>query len=739
MKHALKLALRGFAKRKSLFFINTLGLGIAVFCSLLILTYSSFELSFDNFHEQEHVYRAELNVFSNSELIESTALGPPAMAPTVMEDLPEVNGFFRICPVGNATVTVGEEVTTINKFYLSDGSFFDVMSFELEEQMNDFLDVPYQIVLSKSVADQLFPDKSALGEEIEINSETAMGTFTVTGIYADPPTNSHMQPAGLVSNATLQELIGTSVDDIWRMNFFYTYLVTDGNSSPEELEKKINDVVTAKGSENLRPGTELEFFLTAMEDIHLSSEVQHQLEDSDTNASTITFLLILVVFILGTAWINYMNLSTAYSVDQLRQAAISKLVGADKRDMMRQYLFSTATIHVIALILGIVLAALVLPTFADIVNKPLSFRHLVGDGLLLPAFALVYLAGIPLSGFYPASLLTRVQPMDIVTGGKANTTPGLSVNFRKILVGVQFAFSLGILFFTVVLFNQLNYFLNYQTGLEIDNMLVVKGPINNLDASTYQVFKSEMEANSSVNHVISSTTIPGEEVVWKASLKFNNSKEEYTVSVMGVDFDYLETFGLELVAGRSFSVENANEENKVIINQRAAEILGITNPEDAINMRFSRVSFDSAFWDLQIIGVVEDFNHASLTQQIDPMIIRYLPVNSTYFVIDPAGEDMKGNWTPFISDVREKYASVFPGNRFEYFFLEDFYEDNYSDTTTSVKILSMFTIFSVLVIFMGIFGLSSYLMMSQRKNGKHGQYLYRSSGITVVVFVKIFQ
>jgi len=427
------------------------------------------------------------------------------------------------------------------------------------------------------------------------------------------------------------------------------------------------------------------------------------------DGKTIYLLLVIAFFVVVIAWVNYINLATARSINRAREVGIRKAIGSERRQLILQFLSESAVLNGMSLILGLILVIIFIPGFNSITGQQLSFSLLLKGEFWLAVFGLL-VVGIFLSGLYPAFVLSGFKPVDVLKGKM--TATGKGAFLRKSLVVFQFAASLLLLIGTVVVYNQIKYMRSQALGIDIDQTLVISPPMVNNDSTFYKrmnAFKEELRKYAAVTDICVSTTIPGQPVGWNAGgIKLVGSDEstQKQYRVIGVDYDFIKTYNVKIIAGRPFSDEYRTEGNSVIYNRRALEHIGFNKPEEAIGQRID-------FWGQQytIVGVAENFHNQSLKDDFEPLIIRCMPGLSGYVSIKT-----KGNLASRVIETsKAEWNRWFPGNTFEYFFLDDHFTRQYQSDQRFGKVFLIFTLMAILVACMGLFGLASYTVVQRRK------------------------
>jgi putative ABC transport system permease protein len=670
-------------------------------------------LSYDDFHSnKENIYRIRFDSYKSEVLESSSAIGYYGAPPALKENFPEIvnyvrlhraDGMYTYHPKSGQSVSYHEK-----KAFYSDSTVFSVFNFELiEGNKSKVLRTVNSLVISESAAKKYFGQENPIGKTISLTTQWEGGDYLVEGVFKDVPDNSHIKfdfliaIEGLLKNKQFK-------DGAWYWWNFYTYLVLQPYSNPVNLEQKFSSVIeTYLGNELRRTGRQEKFTLQSLSDIHLHSNLTSETEVNG-NYKTISALLIVSFIIIGIAWLNYINLSTAKATERAREVGVRKLLGSNRRRLIIQFLVESATITLIAILLATVIVLSTLPFFNQLIGRTLVFSSQFS--FWIPAIGILII-GTFFSGLYPAFQLSSFQPIVALKGKvlQSNT----KVNFRKLLVVFQFSASTLLIVTTLTIFKQLQFMRNQDLGMNIKQKVVVRAPkivkgesyINEMD-----YFKNRLKTNSQVVSVSASSEVPGKEIFWSNEFRMQGEPESVRklVTILAVDEDFIPTFDMKILAGRNFSKDRASDfGSATIINESALKVLGLNNPEMAINQELTVGESTPK----KIIGVVKDFHQQSLKEHNRPTIIDYIPWSQDYLTISVTGHDLRNT----ITSIESTYHNVFPNNAFEYFFLDDQFNLQYQTEEREWRLFILFALLSVVVASMGLFGLSSFLTIQRAK------------------------
>ncbi|WP_020528428.1 ABC transporter permease [Flexithrix dorotheae] len=711
-KNFLNIALRNLLKNKIFSFINILGLAIGIAASLLIIQYVSFELSYDNFLEnRSSLYRIQQDRFNKGELSTQWAAGCSAVGQALSENFPEVEAFARLTSIGGVIIHKkpnGEKIQfREERMFMANSSFLPMFKYKVIKGGVDslLLKEPYKAVINEKTARKYFQDEDPIGKTLSLNDRN---DFEVVGVVEDYPENTHLKFDILFSFETYVDWQGEDTRTAWFWDGFYNYILLAPGTDYKQFEAKIPDYIEKTIGESLREyDSWVKFNLQPVQDIHLYSDYMMEAEVNG-DGNTVYFLLIIAFTIILIAWVNYINLSTARSIDRAKEVGIRKVMGSQRPQLIRQFLLESSIINAIAIMLALVLLVMVTPFFSNLIGKniPLSLFSNVEFWLVLSG---LFIIGSFLAGIYPAFVLSSFQPVTTLKGKMSTSAKG--VFLRKVLVIIQFAASVFLIAGTLTVMKQVDYMQNQDLGVDIDQTVVIKAP--EVRDSTYsdrvESFKTEMLRFPKIENISVSTAVPGSKPGWNAG-GIRKISDEPTNSnqyrVVGIDYNFVDAFQLSVISGRNFSRDFKTDEETVLFNESAIRLLGFQKPEEALNEKIY-------FWGdtFKIIGVIKDYHHESLKSNFDPLIFRLIPSSRNYYSLKLNPEQVGET----LGTIEATYRDFFPGNPFEYFFLDEHFEKQYKADMQFGKIFGIFAGFAIFVACLGLFGLSSFMVVQRTK------------------------
>ncbi|OEK05641.1 hypothetical protein BFP71_17150 [Roseivirga misakiensis] len=722
----LKITLRALLKNRVYSFINISGLAIGIAGALLIFHYVSFERSYENHIDgAENMYRVSLELQVNGEFVYHSAENYPPVAESMVNDYPEVIEWAHAYNMGaknNIVITYEEgqlqPIKLKHKKFLYASptflSFFDVDM--IDGDAEKALMEPYTMVISESTAKKYFGNEPAVGKRLRLRDDDRNNeNCVITGVFKDLPANTHLKYDVLISTPTIYgrwDGALTRYKTGWVRKDFYSYVKVQPNTDIKALSAKLPAMVDKNMPRLAEQNAQHIMHLQPLNRIHLDSKLSDEAE-LNGDSEPVTFLSIIAVFIIVIAWVNYVNLATSRSLDRAREVGIRKVLGSLRGQLIRQFLFESVVVNLLAVVLALGIVLLVLPAFYQISGIPRSVV-IWENQLIWAALAVVFLIGSMVSGFYPALVLSSFKPVSTLKGKFRNS--GTGVFLRKGLVVFQFATSAALIIGTLTVYKQMNYMQSADLGFDLEQTIVVERAAiadTTPGGITRQIntFQEELRANANIKSVSTSGMVPGKKLRFKGDVRTYNqiSTDARPMDLMGGDYGLIETLGMEIVAGRNFSREFPSDADTAVILTRAgAELLGYQNPEDIINQTIVLENFGQAGI---VVGVVEDYNHESLRVKAAPSILLLDPQWSEYFLIK-----VEANAIPeALGVIEEQWNRVYAANPFDYFFLDEFFNNQYESEQQFQSMFSVFSVLAIVIGCLGLFGLSAFMAMQKTK------------------------
>ena len=721
----LKLTWRNLIRNKIYSLINIVGLAFGMAAALFIFEYVSFEASFDQHIDRaSHKYRVYNDRYQNGELIQHGTITYPMVGPTLARDYPEVLGYTRLFPYGGVPLQVGENVYLEDNALIADEHFLDFFSVDLVAgDIKTALKEYNAIAISTSNAQRFFglsekEAHQAIGKTIEISEDR--NACKITAVYKPFPENSHLEPHLIMSYQTLITDVGKNqagefTADVSRnWSDYYHYVELDPQTPEREFEAKLAQFGVQYFEEGEISGSVEKFYLQPLSEAYLYSDFEYEIGRTN-NGKAIQALWGIGIFILFIAWINYINLTTARSLDRAREVGVRKVMGARKGQLVRQFLVESLTYNLLGLLLAVTLVQLLQPFLNSWLGKSLHISQLLQSSpLFLGSVLIIWILGVLGSGIYPAWLIAGFRPVSVLKGKITRNNQGILL--RKGLVVFQFACSLLLILATFAVYKQLQFMQKESLGIDLKQKLVVHGPVMNSFDSTFinrvQTLKNEWERIPQVKAVASSMQLAGDRLprTFNVTSDVRGPENAVMLNRMNIDHDFVEVYGLELTHGRSFvrsdHKTSFQELNVIMLNESAARLLGYPDPGELLNQE---IKVSNKPW--EVVGIVKDFHQRSLRYAIEPLI--FLPTYSTYdsYTLLISANDLDQT----LQKTEEIYASVFPGNNFSYFFMDERFQEQYVEDKRFGQLFGLFALLAIGIACLGLFGLSSYNMKQRTK------------------------
>ena len=711
LAHYFKIALRNLARTKLFSSINILGLSIGMATCLLILHYVNFERSYDRFHEEsQRVYRLRYERTSEEGTAVRFASCCPPAADAIRGVFPEVEKIARIFRNQTVVSLPDRDVKfTEDRMYFAEPDFFQIFHLQfIEGDPTNDIKKASMAFISRSTAKKYFGASNPIGKTLNVGGKT---DFTVAGIFEDVPQNSHLKMDIILSYEDIRSLFGPDVLESWGHTGFFTYIRFKEGADPAAFQKKMPALVEKSCGELMRAYKVLiELKLQNLQDIHLTSHFMQEYEING-NRDSVNFLMIVAVFIVLMAWINYINLSTARALTRSKEVGLRKVVGASRRHIVVQLFFEAMIVNLIAITLAIVLVQVFLPVFSRIAGTPMAYNIWHQSWFWVSLLAL-FLGGIFLSGSYPVAAISAFQPAEVLKGALGNTPKGM--NLRKALVVFQFIMALVLMTGTFAVSRQIMFMKNQDLGFDRDHILVVNAPriIDESSLKKIGVFKEELLKQSNIQKMCVVTEVPGRQIYWDAGAIHRAGEDPgkgKNYQIVGVDYDYLDVFQLKLLHGRNFAKEFPADNKALILNETAVQWMGFESSEAAIGQQ---VDYWGEFF--TVIGVLSNFHQQSPKQEFEPHIYRFIPYGLRWigkFAIKINARNIRNT----VALVGKTFANFFPENPYEYFFLDDYFDQQYRGDELFGRVIGIFAILAIFVTGLGIFGMSAFLALQRTK------------------------
>lgn len=692
IKHFISITLRNLFRNKTYTLINMIGLAIGMACTLLIFLWVNHEMSYDKFHTNyDQIYRVVENQYYAGNEVFPVAVTPSPLAPWLKENYSEV---IRTTRFTNRTWVIEKDTKAFSeKTGLVDTGFFKLFTVKFIEGNPDIaFSNNLSVILTKDVSDKYFGGESPLGKTLRINKNY---DFTVSAVIEKFPKNSHINFDVLLPFEHLKNE-GKDLEQ-WGNNWIYTYVQTIADLNLTEFNNKIKDVIKEHNE-----GSVTEIYLQPLNRIHLYSAGLYTADVGGHGDIQIVKIFIAIgIFVLLIACINYMNLSTAKSVNRAREISIKKVVGSNIWQIIFQFLCESVIVSFVAFIIAIVLASSFLPLFNELSGKSLVIPYHLNSFIGI-SLAFIVIVGL-VSGSYPSFILSSFKPVAILKGsdfggGKSNSS------FRRILVVLQFTLSIFLIIGFLIISQQLNYIQNKKLGLDKDNVIYFY--LNQDIQEKLEVVKNtllqhpDIQSLTTANQLSTNISNSSSGVTWEGK----NPDETMLFHMLSIDPGYQNVFKLELKDGRFLSDSIPSDSLAVVVNEKTIEVMGLKDPIG------SSINFFG--FDVRIVGVLKDFHFKSLHTKIEPIIL-FQKQDMNYIMYARINNKNIAQTIKFIESTYNEYLT---DNRdFFYKFLNEEYEALYNAERRTSKIFSYFAILAIFISCLGLYGLASFMVEKRVK------------------------
>lgn len=725
-KNYLLIATRTLSKNLGYTSINVFGLAIGLACCLLVTLYIRFETSFENFHENKaSLYRYVSRYERDGQMRMQTNL-PPGMAPLLANHFPEVEHYTRFGEVDERPLMVFEkQPLDAKRFVMADAGFFQMFTFPLVQgDAKTVLTRPFTIAIAQSVADKYFPGGDALGKTIRFDNEF---DFEVSGVFEDVPANSHLQFTYVSSFTTMGKVLEKRYNwpaerllenlDAWN---YSAYFYIPNAADPDELAKRMDQKFTEARGDKYNANITGDW-LQPLEEIHFTKGIRNDVASGDK--STIYIFSAVALLILIIACFNFMNLSTARAMKRAKEVGLRKVMGAFRHQLVRQFLGETLIMVSIALVLGIVLLELMVPMFNSLVGQQLKVEYFTRNSFIW-IFILAGLVTGVLAGSYPAFYLSSFNPARVLKG---ETGRSGNAALRKVLTVMQFGVAIFLLIGTFAVFKQMSYVQDTNLGFNQESIIYFAPPTELYNRK--EAFRQNLLQHSAIQSATFSNGTPGmSNSTW--GYNFPDLKiEGQTMNTMIIDFDYLKTYGLEIVEGRNISSEfSTDSSDAYLINETAVRDLMLENPIG------TTIQATDGHGPGKIVGVVKDFHYRSLHKKIEPLVLRHDQNNMWCMSVKFSDGALKEG----LAAVESEWKKIVPDYPFNYEFVDDTIARQYKADQNTGVLLTSFSALAIIIACLGLLGLTAFMTEQRKKEIGVRKVLGASIASVVLLLSKDF-
>ena len=710
LKNYITVALRSLRRKKGFAAINIAGLAVGLACCLLIGAYVYHENTYDRYHQDaDRIYRI---VYKWDQTIdppppppeEYGAWGPAAPGPILEQEFAAIEQAVRFSGGHTLLLTRDEESHVEENYYFADSTVFSMFDFNLiQGNPETALAAPNSIILTETSARKYFGIENPMGQSLFIDGEHPL---TITGILEDLPQRTHFDIDMLISMATFEDDAPDYVFG-WGYVDFFTYVKLAAHSDIDALRAQMPEFIERHVYPD--PETRSATFFIEFEPLtaaYLSPKQDHVTIGPQGNAANLRIFQIAGFFILIIACINYMNLATARSLDRAREVGMRKVLGSERRNLIGQFLMESILLALFAMGIAFGLALVSAPLLAMASGAYFPMYLLLHPGTIAIAFGLAVFVGM-LAGSYPAFILSAFNPIKVIKGAFKRTRQGIV--FRRSLVLGQFSVSLILLISTLVVYDQIQYMQQQDLGFEKEQQLLLNFGHDGQVNENLSTFLETWESLPAVHSAAATRSVPGGFRPNATAFieDINGEFREETFQVFEIDYDFIDQFDLEVVAGRGYSRDFLSDTSQaLVLTEAAAKLYGYSNPGEIVGKRFEQWGSEG-----QVIGVVKDFHHQSLHKQIAPLSLRLYPMASRYFVLRLDTQNIQQT----LADIEAIWMERIPHRPFLYSFLDETFDAQYQSEQRFGALIGIFAGLAIFIACLGLLGTAAYSAQQRTK------------------------
>ncbi len=719
----IKSSFRNFRRQWTYTFLNIFGLALGMAAALFILEYVSDELNYNKPSDADRIYRVSNDYYRFKKMIYESSMTFSGVGPAMQRDLADVEKYARLFSAstgwGGAMILTRPDQPSVNfkehKLFFADPGLIDLFDIPMLHGANE-LDQLNTILLTPEMAVKYFGDVTdAIGQTLRYNDNATEYELKVAGIFERPDYNLQVDFNVLISYSTRAQSDPERFENDWGGNAFITFVKLRQGANPSGIEEAMDELTLKYKPGYLEKNESGEYnrinryFLTNIQDIHLNSKYQNEV-GTIGNATSVNLLQVIAVFIVVVAWINFINLTTAKSIDRAREVGVRKVLGARRKELVLQFFTEAFLINLFALVFAVGIVLLGQGQFNGFTEKDLGLESIQMDSFVVPG-VMIFILGTILSGLYPALILSSHQAV-LTLKGKYRKQSGISL--RRGLIVFQLLFSSLLIMATLAINRQLNYMNDQEMGFDMDQVLIFRGPAirdvtNEAHIPSIRTFKERVLSIANVKSVGTSSVIPGIGILRGIVLvkqKTQNGDDMKSIERVVVDNGFHRTLGMNFIAGEGFD-ESIRGFAPIVLNEAAMLELGFQDAQEALGQTIYEFGQEERV----IVGILENYHHESLNRKIDPMYFVRNEAFDTFYVIRLANAQTASA----IKAIGNLYSEIFPGNPAEYYFLDSFFNNQYKRDEVNSKVFSSFALMAIVVACLGLYGLSSFSTVQRTK------------------------
>jgi putative ABC transport system permease protein len=700
-KNYLKIAFRNISRYKGYSFINIFGLTIGIICCIFIFLYVDHEMSYDRYHaNHDRIFRVAEDIQTKSSNRIFAPVSPP-LAPALKENFPQVEYAGRFLNLSPRLVKYKEKIFYESNGFTADQDIIHIFTFSfLKGNPREALVRPNTLVITERMAVKYFGAANPLGKTLKINNQD----YEITGVVANPPANTHWQYNFITSLKTYEKSRFLSN---WHGTMAYTYVKLAAGADVKGFEEQMHHIAHKYVGETLKGWGEVyRYFLQPIADIHLYSNIRYEIAPPG-NPNMIIIFSTVGLLVLLIACFNFINLTTARSANRAKEVGLRKVVGGQRKQLILQFVGESFISALIALITAMSFTGLIMPLFNNLLGTQFTPSSLYQLPVIVVMLALVFFIGLA-AGLYPAFILSAFKPVSVLkTSLSTGSTKSL---LRRILVVLQFSISIILIIGTIGVHKQLNFMKHWYLGFDKEQKLVIpfRGGIR-IDKN-YNMIKDQYLQNSSILNAAASSSVPGRGVS-NYAIKLVGEENDRNQSMFHLYFDpdFIPNYNIKMIAGRAFDREIQTDEGTTcLINRAAIKAFGWNLPDQAPG---KILLTGNGGRKIRIIGVTENFHYRGLQHEVEPLVMEWnnrMLRNMTFTV-------NTSNLGDTLAFAEKTWKSLFPGNPFEYYFLDDSFNKQYLAEERTGALFGVFTILGQFIACLGLLGLAAFTTQQRTK------------------------
>jgi putative ABC transport system permease protein len=727
-----KIGVRHLSKHKSYTLINVLGLALGISGFLMIHLYTSFERSYDSFHDHpDELYRVSTVQMVEGVVVNKDAMASYPLGKYLQENLPEIKSYTLSKKLGEIVFRFGDNIHKEDQVISADSTFLDHFTYQsIQGNPSEFFKEPLTAVLTRTAAQRYFGDADPVGQVLEVLSPY-QATLKIVGVIEDVPYNTHYRFDIMVSDLTF---VQEEDFNVWNYNNHYLYTRLHPHADIQSVQAKMYELADEKFGED----NDEYWDIHSVQDIHLTSDFTYEPQIHGNEQSVIIMTIIGWILVI-IAWVNYINLATAKSVERAREVGMRKVVGAHRGQIIMQFISEALLINLLSILISVILLEMALPQYEALVGTKI-IDHVYEDLDLIFGLCSISVFGAILSGLYPAFVMSNFQPVFILKGKYSTSRSG--VVLRKVLVTMQIAASFILITSTFIVSDQVSFMQHADKGINVDHVITFELPDSNAeseeeydhDMQSRRSFIAALQGQSTVLGVGGTSNVPGgsasdiNSTTATMSIPGLKDKIEGTTYVQWANDAFFDVMKSELLLGRKYDVNMPSDSNAILVNEAFIAKVGVALNEEILGKRLK-------FWgdEHQIVGVVQNFNRTTLKNQVEPTL--YMPWrNPGILVVRMNPEEYQNG----LKDVEKVWSEFYSDLPFLYTFLDERFERLYIRDFIFGKVFLIFSIVSILVSMLGLFGLSSFSVLQRTKEMGMRKVLGASVLQVATVFFKDF-